>query len=760
MKDVYESASEAAVAIGAPSKTISGWIKDGRLPAEPRKRGGLIAWRIKHEDLVAATRGTQFAIIPANNEKQIAMVADDPDSATKDAASIKVRWPDEQRVEPFSMDMFQGYSRFRALTYTVSLPMIYRVLMAGNYDRFQILLGKQKLITASINTVFDVQGEIREELRRGYIAMGGNVDPRVAALVDRVAQGEGEFRALKDKSAHSKIYLLDGNGRSRVMVGSANLSETAFSGRQAEIMLAYDNNEWVWEEIERDFQNLYDIGTVEAALHTEERQPSEIIPVEDWMFKSEIDRGDTVTVYAPAMADDAPEDVVKLGVQFDSTKERIRIASIGTLKPNKEGYLKITPARVQTISKKAGEVTPRKGEDSTPNLIYSDGAFIYNGRILNRPTDEDDINQIGRDVDLLTQYIDNYSQFEDGADNLQRDYFAVMSWLFFTPFIPRLKKAKEDLGPGDFSGKLVALLYGDSNCGKTNMVKLLYSAMFGSAKYWGDENFTPGRVLARQSAAGLYPLFYDDIAPKRFTEKGEGVTIVKEQDNVWGQGINPCIIASLNSATYEVPAEVRKRCITVYTDTPLALDDIAKNEELLTKSQRIHNKIGTALYREYLYRMDQQLPTRQEDLASLDYLAYSSSLIADIFVEWLHNGEYLPDWCSAVSIQDFETAYWDRKRDAIATKHMTRELMAESYPPSLGYWIPHNESYVFGVQAFQRRQFEKEFPPHVLDRRNSGGDMLAVRASRLDDFMRRDGRKWDPPRPQRRGILAKVLGRK
>ena len=756
MANCYESAAAAANAISTTPKTISSWIKNGKLPAEPLTRSGITSWRIKQEDLISAARGTQFAL--QVGEKQLPMVPDDPDSANKDAASIKVRWPIERRVEPFSLDMFQGYSRFRALTYTVSLPMIYRVLTAGDYDQFQILLGKQKLITASMNTVFDVQGEIREEMREKYIAVK-DADPRVTALIDRIAKGQGEFRALKDRSAHSKIYLLDGNGRRRVMVGSANLSETAFSGRQAEIMVAFDDEEWMWEQVERDFVNLCSVGTVEAPMQAEERHPSELIPVEEWMFKSEIDRGETVTVYAPATSEDHLENVIKLGVQLDSTKERIRIGANGTLRPNKEGYVKITPARVQTIVKRAGESAPRNAEDPTPNLTYQDGSFIYNGRVLSRPTDDDDRSQIGRDVDLLTQYLNNYAEFEDGADNLQHDYFAVMSWLFFSPFMPRLKKAKEDLGPGDFSGKLVALLYGDTNCGKTNFVKLLYTAMFGYAKYWPDAGFTPAQVLARQRAAGLYPLFYDDIAPKRFTEKGDGVSIVKEQDNVWGQGESPCIIASLNSATYEVPGEVRKRCITVYTDTPLALDDISKNERLVEDSRRIHNRIGTSLYREYLYRMDHQLPTAQEDLASLDYLSYSSQLIQEMFSEHLQAEEHLPEWSTVISGQDFDAAYWDRKREVIRSKYMTKELMTDGYPPDSSRWTTHNDNYVFGVSAFLKKHVEKDFPPHVLDRRHSGGDTLAIRASRLDDFMRRDGRKWDPPPRRKKNLLTKLLGR-
>ena len=127
------------------------------------------------------------------------------------------------------------------------------------------------------------QIEIRADMTRGFIGIGGDSDQRAMALIDQVARGKGEFRALKDRGAHSKIYLLDSPGKTRVIVGSANLSETAFSGQQAEIMIAYDNDEWMWSEVERDFRNLYVVGTADAPFYREEIHPAEI---------DEIDVGD------------------------------------------------------------------------------------------------------------------------------------------------------------------------------------------------------------------------------------------------------------------------------------------------------------------------------------------------------------------------------------------------------------------------------------------------------------------------------------
>ena len=50
--------------------------------------------------------------------------------------------------------------------------------------------------------------------------------------------------SLKDNIAHSKLYLLDADNpeRRRVIVGSANLSERAFGGKQPETLIVFDDD--------------------------------------------------------------------------------------------------------------------------------------------------------------------------------------------------------------------------------------------------------------------------------------------------------------------------------------------------------------------------------------------------------------------------------------------------------------------------------------------------------------------------------------
>ena len=68
--------------------------------------------------------------------------------------------------------------------------------------------------------------------------------------------------------------LLEGEGRRRVIVGSANLSETAFSGRQAETLIVFDDDEAAWTHYTGQYCAIKDIATSHLPLREKRSRPS------------------------------------------------------------------------------------------------------------------------------------------------------------------------------------------------------------------------------------------------------------------------------------------------------------------------------------------------------------------------------------------------------------------------------------------------------------------------------------------------------
>ena len=170
---------------------------------------------------------------------------DDPDSHTRDRG-LDVVVARAEKVRPFDMDMFAGFSTMRALTYTPSIPMIVGLLRDHDYDEFECIFGHNGILTRDAVDIMSFQSVIDERLNHGFVAVKGMSDERRDLIYNRAADGTARFYVVKDAIAHAKIYLLEREDLRRVIVGSANLSETAFSGRQAETLVVFDNDETAW----------------------------------------------------------------------------------------------------------------------------------------------------------------------------------------------------------------------------------------------------------------------------------------------------------------------------------------------------------------------------------------------------------------------------------------------------------------------------------------------------------------------------------
>ena len=142
----------------------------------------------------------------------------------------------------------------RALTYTPSIPMVLELLKDFDYEHFECIFGHNGILNRDAADILAFQSIVDEKLNKGFVGVKGLSDERRKILYDRAASGTAQFYVVKDAIAHAKIYLLEREGLRRVIVGSANLSETAFSGRQAETLIAFDNDETAWEHYSKQYE--------------------------------------------------------------------------------------------------------------------------------------------------------------------------------------------------------------------------------------------------------------------------------------------------------------------------------------------------------------------------------------------------------------------------------------------------------------------------------------------------------------------------
>ena len=86
---------------------------------------------------------------------------------------------------------------------------------------------------------------------------------------------------------------------------------------------------------------------------------------------------------------------------------------------------------------------------------------------------------------------------------MQRDYFILWSWFYFSPFICDMRSRALLLGEDVVRYPSFAIVFGKSNCGKTTLVDTLMTSMFGKVNTCGQAQLhhqpTPGAATVLQA---------------------------------------------------------------------------------------------------------------------------------------------------------------------------------------------------------------------------------------------------------------------
>ncbi len=175
---------------------------------------------------------------------------------------LKVVTAQFQKVEPFSWNVFDGFDRMRVLTYSASAQTIVRMLKRYPFAYFECIFGYEEGLVADVVKPHQILNNPAED----YAIQWENKRQRV--IFEGMQADRARFYVLKDNVAHAKLYLLEtnGGGRRKVIVGSANFSEPAFRGEQAETLVVFDNDAQAWEHYSREYDAVKEIASEELDM--------------------------------------------------------------------------------------------------------------------------------------------------------------------------------------------------------------------------------------------------------------------------------------------------------------------------------------------------------------------------------------------------------------------------------------------------------------------------------------------------------------
>ena len=346
--------------------------------------------------------------------------------ALDDGAGLRVvraTFIDEHK---FDWDLFQGYDCLRVLTYSASVKAIVRMLDQYPFNTFECVFGCEATLR-DIRNVLAFQKVVVGDTRA---AIMGLKDERHLRILERVHQGQAHFRVLRKSIAHAKLYLLSADdGRNRVIVGSANLSEQAFSGKQPETLVIFDDDPAAWEHYNRMYDSIRDSASDEIPL-PEERITFAEIEVAETPAVSDI--SGTLVIEAPTPAEaevSAPVQIERIEKVAAVLAPRLSAAAPAI----RNGVQRITPEIKREISRIRLVKSAEEADNRYLSIDRVNRSAILSGKRL--PLEWDD-GAVKTDAQLLLDYFRNYEDaFEGNVAGLQRDYFTLMSWLYFSPFI-------------------------------------------------------------------------------------------------------------------------------------------------------------------------------------------------------------------------------------------------------------------------------------------------------------------------------------
>ncbi len=441
-----------------------------------------------------------------------------------DGTGLRVARARFESDSKFSWSLFDGYDRIRILTYSAGVSAIVRLLERHGFTDFECVFGCE----GTLRTLKDIIAFQQLAIGDTRAAIKNLSDERHAFILSRVREGQARFRVLRKQIAHAKLYLLESTetGRTRALIGSANLSETAFGGRQSETLVCFDDDAAAWGYYLGMYEAIRDQASDEIPLPPERVEQAEIslvqVPV--------LDANDHSTLVIDSTETDNKQgNVIHINVPTQIERiERIKAAIppvISNIIPSsRNGKQRITRELRREIVKEFSRIRVVQFEEEADHRELSIDREAKTVALFGEPFSlEADSSTTRRDARLLVDFFGNYEgTFEGGmgVERLQRDYFILWSWLYFSPFMCDMRTLASHEGDV-LRFPSFAIVYGKPSCGKSSLIDTLMTSMFGRAYNVDKREFTRTRLRDIQYAYRRFPAVFDDIGRPAIRNHGE-----------------------------------------------------------------------------------------------------------------------------------------------------------------------------------------------------------------------------------------------
>lgn len=516
-------------------------------------------------------------------------------------------------------ELFEGYDRLYAITYSSGIDFVCALLR--KFDHAEIIFGCDEVISYSLQEIVAYQLKTIERLRE-------NNSKNKLDLIERIDSGSLKLLVARKILSHEKMYLLEADdGRKRVVLGSANMSYSAFTGRQRENICYLDGEkafEWYKDSFEALKSDSSDDITSAALKLADDHENLEEIPVMQ-----------TVRLKKALIIEPVSE--LKEEVRFVLDVKSLAGKFTPYMpKADKKGKLILSPESVKQTRRRieAANIQERELRSEYPQLVIDaiDQSASLNNSPLNLYPDSESIRN---DVLLFLEYMNGYEKFHGDVTGMQNRYFEFANWFFVSPFMAAMRNMAIRYNHNLLPYPVFGLVYGQSKAGKTSFLETLLNMMIGQKTKISAPDFTRSSIEQLKRIVKGAPIVVDDLTNTRFSQ--HAIETIKNDDFGVADNIEnyPAVVISANEDVKAVAPEIIRRTVICRVQAGLT------NTELMKSSivRKVQKNIGTAFYREYLRRMLEHVPDLLQELkedeasAAPDILELSSQIIVEIVSE-------------------------------------------------------------------------------------------------------------------------------
>ena len=520
-------------------------------------------------------------------------------------------------------ELFSGFDHLRVITFAYSLGFVTRMLK--HFKTVEIILGNEAMVKYDAKEVMAFQTAALKQIHRHE------------ELISRVKDGTARIWIAKEILAHEKIFILSSdNGRTRIIVGSANFTARAFSGNQREFIGYFDNDSLAYDYYQREYDFMLDTSTnevIEESVYasTDDEKVTEHLPIIQEAIAKE----------AGIILNEAGPDDEQMEFITDVSILREHYAKSASFFQREGGLIKLTPQKahelIRTERKQVQEEKAKKKVFPQFIINYEDCSASMNGKPFDLAYTPDAVKDVLKRIDT---YFSGYDFFIGDSQQAKCTYFKVLNYMLLSPFMATLRYTAEKNGFSNEYFPYFVVLYGRKSAGKTAFVSMVQILMFGRdlGKY-EPSNFTPSRIERIIRSASGVPCHINDITKKRFNE-GSSETL-KCDDWIISEKLttHPTFVITTNEVD-AIRSDYNKRVYLASID--LTLDNVTA-ASMKKKVYENSRKMTNAFYRCYLQHM---IPLVAEMIAKMkapavednvdwvpDIFALSSKVILNIYEE-------------------------------------------------------------------------------------------------------------------------------